>query len=294
MIHINNATKIFGDFTAISDINLNIKKGTIFGLIGENGAGKTTLIQCMTGIYKPDKGDITINGEQVYENPVVKERIGYVADQNQYFPFFKVKEMVEFYKRTYSSFSTEKFNHYNTIFRLDENKRVRQLSKGMQMRLSLMLNLAIRPDVLILDEPTSGLDAIAKNQVLDILLQEVADHQLTIFISSHHLGELERICDEIALIHKGQITYQSTLDEMKENIKKLQVVFDQDAPADLNTWKDVRVAEKVGRVYYIITEKYSQDLEDRLYQSGARFIEQINLSLEEIFIYTSKEGAHDL
>lgn len=290
MININNTSKKFGNFTAISDINITVKKGTIFGLIGENGAGKTTLIQCMTGIYKPDQGDITINGQSVYENPIVKEKIGYVADQNQYFPFFKVKEMVAFYNKTYPTFLKEKFDGYNRIFKLDENKRVRQLSKGMQMRLSLMLNLSINPDVLILDEPTSGLDAIAKKQVLDILLQEVGDNQLTIFISSHHLGELERICDEIAMIHKGEITYVSTLDEMKENIKKLQVVFHQDTPVDLSTWDDIRIVEKVGRVYYIITQKYSKALEDKLYKSGAKFIEPINLSLEEIFVYTNEEG----
>lgn len=290
MIKIKGATKKFGNFTAISDINITVKKGTIFGLIGENGAGKTTLIQCMTGIYKPDQGEITINGEQIYENPIVKERIGYVADQNQYFPFFKVKEMMEFYKRTYPTFSTEKFNVYNLIFKLDENKRVRQLSKGMQMRLSLMLNLSINPDVLILDEPTSGLDAIAKKQMLDILLQEVAENKLTIFVSSHHLGELERICDEIAMIQKGQITYMSTLDEMKQNIKKLQVVFEHRDLVDLDTWEEVRSFEKVGRVYYIITQKYSQALEDKLYDAGAKFVEQMNLSLEEIFVYTSEGG----
>lgn len=290
MIHINNVTKKFGNFTAIAEININVKKGTIFGLIGENGAGKTTLIQCMTGIYKPDSGEITINGEQIYENPLVKERIGYVADQNQYFPFYKVKEMVEFYKKTYPTFSTKKFNDYNLIFKLDENKRVRQLSKGMQMRLSLMLNLSITPDVLILDEPTSGLDAIAKRQILDILLQEVAENQLTIFVSSHHLGELERICDEIAMIHQGEITYVSTLDEMKQNIKKLQVIFEDHSPVDFANWDEVRSVDRVGRVYYIITQKYSKELEDKLYKAGAKFIEQMNLSLEEIFVYTSEEG----
>lgn len=289
MIQIVNATKSFGKFKAIDDINIHVKKGTIFGLIGENGAGKTTLIQCMTGIYKPDQGKITINGEQVYENPIVKERIGYVADQNQYFPFFKVKEMVEFYKKTYPSFLISKFNQYNSIFKLDENKRVRQLSKGMQMRLSLMLNLSINPDVLILDEPTSGLDTIAKKQVLDILLQEVAERQLTIFISSHHLSELERICDEIAMIHSGKITYMSTLDEMKENIKKLQIVFDHNDPVDLGAWEEVRSVEKIGRVYYIITQKYSKEIEEKLYNAGAKFVEHMSLSLEEVFIYTCEE-----
>jgi len=293
MIKIKNVSKKFGNFTAIEDINIDVKKGTIFGIIGENGAGKTTLIQCMTGIYKPDQGQITINDGHVYENPKVKERIGYVADQNQYFPFFKVREMVEFYKRTYPTFSTDKFNEYNSIFKLDEDQRVRQLSKGMQMRLSLMLNLAINPDVLILDEPTSGLDAIAKKQMLDILLNEVADNQLTIFISSHHLGELERICDEIAIINKGKITYKSALDEMKENVKKLQVVFDGEPALDLKSWKEIKSIEKVGRVHYIITQEYSKDLEARLYKEGAKFIEYIDLSLEEIFIYTSEEGADD-
>lgn len=290
MIKIQNTSKVFGDFTAISDINITVKKGVIFGLIGENGAGKTTLIQCMTGIYKPEQGQITINGEGVYENPLVKERIGYCADQNQYFPFFKVKEMVQFYSMTYPTFSKDKFSQYNKIFKLDENKRIRQLSKGMQMRLSLMLNLAINPDVLILDEPTSGLDAIAKKQILDILLQEVANNQLTIFISSHHLGELERICDEIAMIHEGKITYVSTLDEMKENIKKLQVVFDDKVPGNLEQWEEIMSVEMVGRVHYILTKAYPKELENKLYKAGAKFVEEMNLSLEEVFIYTRGEG----
>lgn len=162
MIEIRGVSKRFGDFKALDDVNINIKKGTIHGVIGENGAGKTTLLQMMAGVYDVEEGEILIEGEDVYDNNKIKNKIGYVADRNQYFKDYKVSEMVDFYTGIYNNFSRDDFKKYNRLFKLNMTRKVKQLSKGMQMRLSLMLNLSIRPEVLILDEPTSGLDAIVK------------------------------------------------------------------------------------------------------------------------------------
>lgn len=286
MVEIKNVSKFFDGYCAISDININIKKGTIYGVIGENGAGKTTLIQCLTGIYKPDKGYILVEGEKVYENPDVKAKIGYVADSNSYFPYYKVKNLVKFFSQIYKTFSIDKFNELNKIFNIPENKRISQLSKGMQMRLSLMLNISINPKLLVLDEPTSGIDVIAKKQIIDILIEEVEKNDLTIFISSHHLSELEKLCDEISILNCGKIIYQDSVDLIKGKIKKLQVIFRQSP--DLNNIEEIIDIQNVGCVYYIIVKEYDEEFKDKLKKCGAEVIEEIGMSLEEIFIYTNK------
>ena len=180
MISINNVSKTLGDKKVLNDINLDIEKGSIFGVIGENGAGKTTLIKCMLGIYKQDEGEIKIHGQSVLENPEAKQKIGYVAAETQYYSSFKVKELKKFFALTYKSFSYERFKELNDIFKIPENKRMRELSKGMKMRVALMLNLSIYPEVLILDEPTSGLDPIIKRKLINILLEEVSERDTTI------------------------------------------------------------------------------------------------------------------
>lgn len=284
MISIKNVSKYYDKFKAIDNINIDVPKGTIHGLIGENGAGKTTLIHCLTGIYKCDEGTITYDNEPVYDNPKIKSKIGYVADSNSYFPNSKIKDMVEFYKGIYPTFDENRFNELNEIFKLEINKKVKQLSKGMQMRLALMLNLSLHPEALILDEPTSGLDAIAKKQVIDLLISEVTERQCTIIISSHHLGELEKLCDSITMIQNGHILYQNSIDQIKKQIVKLQVIFKQ--TPDLSNINGIINIEQIGSIYYIIT-KDASSITDILYKKGAELVEEIGMSLEDIFIYTS-------
>ena len=285
MISINNLSKYYGSFKALDNISINIEKGTIHGIIGENGAGKTTLIHCITGIYRCDEGSITIDGSPVYDNPAVKEKIGYVADSNSYFPNFKIKDMINFYKGIYPTFSQERFAELNSIFNLDTNRRIKQLSKGMQMRLSLMLNLSFHPETLVLDEPTSGLDAIAKKQVMDILISEVSQYGCTIVISSHHLRELEMMCDNITLIQNGQILYQDSIEDIKNRIVKYQAVF-KETP-DLSDIDGIIATEQIGSIYYITAD--NNNIKEALISKGADIAEQIGMSLEDIFIYTSKD-----
>ncbi len=287
MIEIKNLTKCYGNFKAVDNVSITVPKGTIHGIIGENGVGKTTIIHCVIGVYKPNGGVVLIDGEDVYDNPKVKARIGYVADSNSYFPTYRVKDMVKFYKGIYESFDEDYFKELNTIFELPEDRRINQLSKGMQMRLALMLNIAIKPDVLVLDEPTSGLDALAKKQVTDLLIKEVSERECTILISSHHLSELEKLCDDITMLQGGKVKYQSSVEGIKAKVKKLQAVFSN--PVDLSDIEGILHAEQIGSIYHIITDNYTQDMERQLYAKGADILEEIGMSLEEIFIYSSKE-----
>ncbi|MGO5093838.1 ABC transporter ATP-binding protein [Clostridium sporogenes] len=291
MINISNVSKMLGDKKALDDINLNIEKGSIFGIIGENGAGKTTLIKCMLGIYKQDKGEIKIAGEPVFENTLIKNKIGYVAAEVQYYSSFKVKELIKFYALTYTTFSYERFKELNKIFKIPENKRIRELSKGMKMRVSLMLNLSIYPEILILDEPTSGLDPIIKRKLINILLEEVSERNTTIFIASHHLDDLERICDCVAIIEKGKIKYTNNIEDMKKYIKKLQVLLkDENRIDEIKNWDEIMTVENIGRINYLITNNYSDELQEKLLKSGAEFVEEIDLSLEDMFIYSMEGG----
>ncbi|WP_353093146.1 ABC transporter ATP-binding protein [Tissierella praeacuta] len=289
MIEVIGVNKVFNDFKVLDDINISIKKGTIHGVIGENGAGKTTLLQMLSGVYQVEEGKILIDGEEVYENRRVKEKIGYVADRNQYFKDYRVKELLDFYSGIYKNFSIDDFYNYNKIFNLKLDKKIRQLSKGMQMRLALMLNLSINPEILILDEPTSGLDAIIKKDLLDILINQVHEKETTVVISSHHIGELEKICDEVTILHRGKVKYQSNIDEIKESVKKLQVIFKEDVEAELEKIDNIINIEKIGSVYYLIIDNYGEEVLSDLNNLGAELIENVGISLEEIFIYTNKK-----
>ena len=290
VVEISQLYKRLGNKEVLTDINFDVEPGRIFGLVGENGAGKTTLIKCVTGVYRPDKGTVCVDGQNVYENPAVKAGIGYVADQNQYFPSYRIKELLSFYALTYPRFSVDRFWELNQIFKLPEKARVKELSKGMQMRLTLMLSLSITPDVLVLDEPTSGLDPLAKREVLNLLLQEVESRGVTVLISSHHLGDLERICDTIGIMAQGQMKSIHSLEDIKLKMRKLQAVFPQGAPADLSSWPEVLAVENIGRVHYIVTKQYSDDLLAKLQQTAPLVLEEVPLSLEDMFIYAAKEG----
>ncbi|MBU3154862.1 ABC transporter ATP-binding protein [Clostridium estertheticum] len=291
MIDIKNVSKKIDDKYILRNVDLHVNKGSIFGIIGENGAGKTTLIKCLTGIYRVNEGSILIDGEEVFDNAKIKQRIGYVSDENQYFSSFKVKELLEFYKKAYNDFSKERFDELNIKFKIPLNRRIRELSKGMKMRTAILLNLSIKPDILILDEPTSGLDPVIKKEIMSIIVDEVASRGVTVFISSHHLDHIERICDSVAIIKEGTIKLKSSMEDAKNSIKKLQVMFKDEVNINkkLSSIDGVIKVETIGRVNYIITKNYTKDLEKKLYDMGAEFIEIVDMSLEDMFIYFVEE-----
>ncbi|MCH5251632.1 MAG: ABC transporter ATP-binding protein [Lachnospiraceae bacterium] len=272
----------------VRNIDIHVEKGTIHGLIGHNGSGKTTIIKCLTGIYQPDEGQVLINGEPVYDNPASKARIGYVADSNQMFGGYRVLELVKLYQGLYEDFSVSDFDSLNQIFQVNTKKRINHLSKGQQMRVSFMLNMARNPEVLILDEPTSGLDAMAKRDLLDTLVTAVENNELTVLISSHHLEELEKICDSVSMLKDGEIYLQDGLDEVTGQIVKYQVVFPEGAPKELYHRKDVCHMSNVGSVYTVVLAKETEHFAEEMKSAGAVLVEQMPVGLEESFIYMNK------
>ncbi|MCR3758984.1 ABC transporter ATP-binding protein [Clostridium felsineum] len=286
MISIKGVSKTIENKEILKNISLEVKEGNIFGLIGPNGAGKTTLIKCLTAIYKTDSGEVKILDGEVFDNPNIKKHIGYVADQNDYFSYFNINNLIKFYRMTYEDFNMKKFEELNKIFNIPKASSVKKLSKGMKMKLALMLNLSIMPKVLILDEPTGGLDPIAKRQVTNIILDEVATRKTTVFISSHNLSSIERICDEIGILINGEMVYKNSIEKMKKEIRKVQVVFKDKVPENMESLPGVLKVEKVGRVYSIITSRYNDAFVKKLDECNIVFREEVGMNLEDMFIYS--------
>lgn len=295
MIEVKNLYKGYGNKKnpVLRDINMRVEKGTIHGLIGHNGSGKTTLIKCLNGIYEPDAGEVLFDGEKVFDNANVKAQIGYVADSNQFFTGYRISELVAFYAKMYPSFSIEDFEALNRIFNVDVRNRIRNLSKGQQMRVSFMLNMAINPELMILDEPTSGLDAIAKHDLLDILVSQVENKGTTIIISSHHLSELEKICDTVTILRNGQVDVDDAIEEVKQRIEKYQVVFPKGAPDTFYQLDNVLQVTNIGSVYTAIVNKSDENFTEVAGRLGAILVEPMPVDLEEVFVQMNRGGGSD-
>lgn len=273
----------------VQDIDMHITRGTVHGLIGHNGSGKTTIIKCLTGICPPDAGEIRLEGQPVYENPQAKRKIGYVPDSNYMFENYRVSQMVKLYKEIFPDFSVTDFDSLNRMFEVDVKKRVSQLSKGQTMRVSFMLNMARNPELLILDEPTSGLDAMAKQDLLDTLVSAVENKGLTVLISSHHLDELEKVCDAVTMIRNGRLYMEDAIDEVTGRIVKYQVVFPDGAPAELYHRKDILHMSNVGSVYTVVLPQNSREFAGEMKKAGAVLVETMPVGLEESFIHMNRQ-----
>ncbi|NMA86719.1 MAG: ABC transporter ATP-binding protein [Tissierellia bacterium] len=280
-----NIDKYLGGDKILNDVNIHVKKGSIYGLIGPNGAGKTTLLKTLVDIYVPESGEVYILDENIQENVKVKSKIGYVADSLNFYPDFKLADVIDFYRNTYENWDEGRYIQLKNIFKLDEKKKIKSLSKGMKAQLAFMLNISISPEVLILDEPTSGLDPVIKRKVLDIIIDEVAENETTVLISSHHLGELERIADHIGIIHEGEILLEDSIDHLKSNVRKIQVAFKNGIPSEIENNPDILRMENRGKVYEIIVNENIDIFMEEIRSYNPILLETIDMSLEEIFIY---------
>lgn len=284
MLEIKNVYKSYNRNNVLKDISLNVLPGEIHGLIGENSAGKTTLIKCVAGVYKADKGEILYDGKPIYDNPEVKERVGYVADYNDYIKYYTVSKMVHMYETFYPAFNKSKFNEFNQIFKLPVNKRISALSKGQKMRLAFMLETAKEPDYLILDEPTSGLDPVAKAKFFELLINEVEQREIGVLISSHNLEGLEKICDSVTMMHQGEVEQQMSMEDFKSTLTRLNVVFEGGADKRVYEMPEILRIRNVGSIYTMIVKEYSEAFAKKLYKLGASLVEPVEISLEELFV----------
>ncbi len=285
MLQANNVTKTFDGFTALKNTTLHVKKGSIYGLVGPNGAGKSTIIRHFTGIYRPDEGEVLLDGEPIYENPSAKEKIAYIPDNLFFFLNDNLKDMMKFYRGIYPNFNMERYELLREAFpTIDEKRSLRHLSKGMQKQAAFWLTICCMPEMIILDEPVDGLDPIMRRQVWSLLMSDVSEHGTTVLVSSHNLRELEDVCDCVGIMDKGQIKLERSLSDLQGKTAKLQVVFENDIPVFPKDLPILHVSN-IGRVYTIIIRDSQKNAVAKIKQFSPLMIDALPLSLEEIFIY---------
>ena len=279
MLEIKNLTKTFGNFKALDDLTMTVPKGTVYGLVGPNGAGKSTVIRHALGVYRPDAGSVTFEGQPVYENPQAKIRIGSIPDDVFYFPSATLEDMRAFYKGIYPQFDDALYEKLYEVFQLPRKGQIRRFSKGMQKQAAFHLSLCTRPDLLILDEPVDGLDPVMRRQVWSLLMSEVAQRETTVLVSSHNLRELEDICDHVGIMDKGKMLLERSLADMQGATHKLQLVGD--TPEGL----EILHESASGRLKTLVVRGKAEEIEARAMAANLTYFDVLPLSLEEIFIY---------
>lgn len=283
MIEVNQVYKSFDGFYALSNLNMHVPEGSIYGLVGPNGAGKTTIIRHITGVYRQDSGEILVQGEPVYENVPIKRKIGYIPDDAYYFQSASIEDMMRFYRRLYPKYDSDRFEKLKEVFPLDVKQPIRRMSKGMQKQAMFWLSMCIRPEILILDEPVDGLDPVMRRQVWSLMMEDVAEEGTTVLVSSHNLRELEDVCDHVGVMHQGSLLLEHTLSELQENICKVQLVLKDGTflPDEL----DILHQTQTGRVLTLIIRGRQDAIENTLTSLDPLFYDLVPLSLEEIFVY---------
>lgn len=284
MIEVKNLDKYFDDNKILSDLSITVPTGSIYGLVGPNGSGKTTLIKNLTGIYKPEKGEILFDKQPIYENPKIKEEFAVILDDWYHFPQASIKDMKNFYKGIYPSFSEERYEKLKDIFCIPETRLIRKLSKGMQKQVAFWIAISALPKYLILDEPVDGLDPVMRRQIWSLIMQDVSERNTTVLVSSHNLRELEDVCDHVGILDKGHVLIERSLQDLQDNMVKMQVVFKEDFDKLPNDIIPLHV-NKVGRVYTLIMRMNEQEAKKRLEIYNPLVLDAIPLTLEEIFIY---------
>lgn len=287
MIQVNNVVKEFDGFRALDGVNMNVSKGDIYGLVGPNGAGKSTLIRHLTGVYRQNAGEIFIDGQPVYENRDIKDKIAYIPDDLFYYMQADTLDMMKFYKGTYSNFDENMFYRMQEFFpNIDVKRNIRRLSKGMQKQVAFWLTICCKPELMILDEPVDGLDPVMRRQIWTILMSEVEDKKMTVLVSSHNLRELEDVCDHVGIMNKGKVIIERSLSELQGNISKIQVACPVGMPKLPPEYKVLHMSN-TGRVYTMIVKGNPKEIVQAIVTDQGRpvVVDALPLTLEEIFIY---------
>jgi len=284
MIEVRDLKKSFDGYWALNGVNINVPRGSVYGLVGPNGAGKTTLIKHLAGVFIPDSGTITIDGQPSFENVQVKSRVVYIPDDIYFFPQANLLDMKKFYRSVYPVFDEERFKKLHEVFPFDPKKSLRRLSRGMKKQAAFWLGICLKPDLMLLDEPVDGLDPVMRRKVWSVLLQDVAERNMTVFVSSHNLRELEDVCDHVGIMHEGRIILERNLSEIQNNIIKLQVAFDGPLPEGMNQL-DILNRQSTGRVWVLIVRGNKDRILSHVRKLNPIIMDALPLTLEEIFVY---------
>ncbi len=285
MIKAENLTKNFSDMIALDSINCTIQKGSVYGIVGSNGSGKSTFLRLLAGIYRPDGGSATLDGEEIYENPGAKSRIVYVSDELYYPAGATMERCAQMYSSLYNNFDRELCRRLANDFGLNMNKSISTFSKGMRRQAITIMAIASRPDYLFFDETFDGLDPVMRNYIKRIVIEDVMDRGATAIMTSHSLRELEDTCDQLALLHKGGLVFESDIEDLRTTRYKVQIAFDHPYDKDVFAGIDIVSYVKHGSVANLIIKGDRDETIEKLQSMSPILLEVLPLTLEEVFTY---------
>ncbi len=292
MIEFKNVTKTFDETDALKNVDLILEEGAVYGLTGSNGSGKSTMLRLLAGVYNCDSGEILIDNENVYDNEKIKEECYYVSDFPYFFSDSTLEKMAELMKSMYANWDDSVYNNLVERFGLDKNKRIINMSKGMQRQASLILAFATRPKYLFMDEIFDGLDAVIRKSLKKLIAESVVDGEMTCIIASHNLREVDDICDKMVLLHNGKIVENSDTDSLKESLNKIQIAFAQTPDGDIFNEIDCEVLSQTGGYFVIMAKGDITEISAKLNALNPAFMEVISTSLEEVFIDRLEEEGY--
>ena len=295
MITATDFTKRFDEKVAVDSLNISIKPGSIYGLVGTNGSGKSTFLRTVSGVYYADGGTVTVDGEDVYENIEAKHKVFFVSDDMYFLPNSSMDEMSLMYKGLYPTWNQEKYEKLASRFPLDKKARVKTFSKGMKRQAAIILALSCQPKYLLLDEAFDGLDPVIRVAVRKLIAEEVLQNDMTVVISSHNLRELEDFCDTVGILHKGRLIMQHTMDALSDRFCKVQLALDKNSTIRLEELENDRIlsVKKSGSVYTIACAMGCDEAEKFMSNYNPIFVDYIPLTLEEVFVYEMEAIGYD-
>jgi ABC-2 type transport system ATP-binding protein len=279
-----NVSRTFGSRKALNDVTLDVPRGCVFGLVGENGAGKSTLIKHLLGLWHAETGRVRVFGiDPVVDPPAVLGRIGYVSEQPDLPGWMRVAELLRYTQAFYPRWDSQYAEALLARFGLEEDARVRTLSKGQRARLGLIAAEAHRPELLMLDEPSSGLDPLVRRDILEAIIRTVTDDGRTVIFSSHLLDEVERVSDHVAMLHHGRLQLCAPLDEIKARHRRMVLRFDRPRTAPPDVAGAIRI-EGGGREWTVIADAARLHGSAMAQHLGASLVDDCAASLDEIFV----------
>lgn len=291
VIQLSGVTKNYGSETALKTVRLEVPPGVVFALLGENGAGKTTAIRIMLGLTEPNSGRAKVLGmNSETDGLLIRRRTGYVPEQATLYEWMTVGEIGWFTAGFYGDGFWEQYLRLAKEFGLPVRRKLRALSKGMRAKVSLALAIAHDPELLILDEPTSGLDALVRREFLESMVDRAAAGR-TVFLSSHQIGEVERVADVVAILRDGELLLVERLDELKAQIREVTLTLTDDAPRLPSVPGEILNQRAKARQWRLLVRGLEEDQMGGLRQDpSVRQIEVRAPNLEEIFVAYMRLG----
>jgi ABC-2 type transport system ATP-binding protein len=272
---------------ALRGLDMRVDSGTVYALLGENGAGKTTLIRVLTGFQKPTRGECTVLGmDPTKDAQQIRQRIGYVADAPALYDWMRVGEIGWFAASFYESGYQACYREMIARYEVPESRKIKHLSKGQRAKVALALALAHDPELLILDEPTSGLDPLVRREFLESMLDRVATGR-TVLLSSHQISEVERVADEVAILHQGRFRIQESLHELRNSVSEVTISLDDSLAAlpHIEPPAEVLREQAEGRQRRLIVRGFTPEMRELLETLPAVVGVRVhNASLDEIFV----------